>query len=253
MKKIFGVLLCLVILLSTTVTYADSAYRTELSLCCAEDVFAVDYVLSVVDGAEITDIQIADENCYPAWHYSRSEALLRISLAATEPIPKVKSLVTIISDAPISLTPVSLKINETAADLSCLSHSDAIRVPAVAPTCDKPGRKEAEKCSVCGAILTDGDLTIPPTGPVITATLANSTLTVTGKLSDDASTENTVFLGIYRDDGMLLRCVDISGFAQNNLHLTCGNMQEADHVKLFRLSSVALRPSCSALRFSISK
>lgn len=89
---------------------------------------------------------------------------------------------------------------------------------------------------------------LPALGPSVTAVLAaDGTLTVSAVLSDDAATENTLFLAVYRN-GRMLCCQNISALTQNDLHLTLSGVRGADTVKIFRLDGVEL---CNPLRAAI--
>lgn len=95
------------------------------------------------------------------------------------------------------------------------------------------------------------DVTLPPRAPDVTAALtADGVLTVTGALSENAATTNTVFLAVYQN-GRLLCVKDISGLAQNELRFVCGDMQGADTVKPFRLGN-GLEPRFAVCAIKIS-
>lgn len=251
MKKLLGFALTLALLLAAPApALAASSYQTELSLCRTDNVISVDCVFAVSGEGTITDVTLAGENWSREWNYVASEKQLYVAIASAEPFGQVKSLATVTSDGEITLTPVSVKVNGKTADTACLSHGSASAMKEIEPTCDKPGSTGGSTCSVCGAVLEESTV-LPARGPQVTAKLSGGKLTVSGALTDDAETENTVLLAVYRADGRMLACVDISREPQNALHLVRDNMQSAKTVKIFRLGS-DLIPCFDALSITVS-
>lgn len=145
------------------------------------------------------------------------------------------------------------------ADLKCICfHHSGTHFAAIAPTYDEGGNIEHWYCSGCGKYFSDAactqelaDVTLLPRAPDVTAALtADGVLTVTGALSENAATTNTVLLAVYQN-GQLLCVKDISDLAQNELRFVCGDMQGADTVKLFRLGS-GLEPCFAVCAIRIS-
>lgn len=243
MRKCIAIIVAIVVMLLNYTVFANESIITPIELCVQSDVYSVDFVFGVSEDADISSVEITDENCMADWNYLKSEARLYISLASAMPIKKHKVIANLVSNKKINITALSVMINGKSAELSCLSHGTETEKTQINPTYDTPGEKGGKICSVCGAILKEHDIQIPPTGPVIAAVKDNDgKIKITGGISDSETTQNTVILGIY-DDKKMLKCMDISSYKQNNFDIEIEYMQNADTVKIFRWNSLAgLKP-----------
>lgn len=234
--------------------FSDNSFETPVSLCSREDIYSVDYEFQVGGNANIISVDVSDKNCIFDWNFIKSEARLYVSLASAMPIEKCKTLINITSDGEISLSSVSLKTDGKDASPAHLHHGAETDMPQIDPTCDSPGFKGGKLCSVCGAVLKEHDITIPPTGPVVSAALSeDNTLTIGGALSDNETAEGCVLVGIYTNNRVIKLC-DISKQGQNNINLKIQNMAGADMVKIFRWDSMLnLKPISDAFEIEVSR
>lgn len=237
-KQTAAWMLVFVLLLSSSVVLADNTASLPVTFCCKDDVYAIDFVFAVEGSGVITACTVAEKNCFYDWNFMKSEARLYFSLASAEPMKKHKTLAEFSAEGEVSVRPISVTINGNIADVSCLSHGEETDKPDIQPTYDTPGSKDGKLCSVCGATVKEPTV-IPAIGPQVTATLSqNGVLSVSGMVSDRATTENHVMLGVYKGS-RLLECVDISTQPQDNLNVMVENMQGATKVKIFRWSGLA--------------
>lgn len=243
MKKFIAFLLLIAMLMPFESAFAENSFETNVVLCSREDIYSVDYEFDVGGNANILSVDVSDKNCIFDWNFVKSEAKLYISLASAIPIEKCKTLINITSDSEISLSPVSLKTNGKDASLTNLKHGAETDMPQTDPTCDLPGHKGGKLCSVCGVVLKEHDITIQPTGPIVSAALsADNTLTVSGALSDKETADGTVLVGVYIGKRFVKLC-DISTQNQSNINLNIENMAGVDTVKIFRWDSISnLKP-----------
>lgn len=254
MRKCFAIIIAIVVMLSNYTVFADENIITPIELCVQSDVYSADFVFSVSEGADISSVEITDENCMADWNYLKSEARLYISLASAMPIKKHKEIANLVSNKKINITAVSVMINGKSAELSCLSHGTETEKTPINPTYDTPGENGGKICSVCGAILKEHDIQIPPTGPVIEAVRDNNgKIKITGGISDSETTQNAVLLGIY-DGKKLLKLINISSHNQNALNIEIENMQSADTVKIFRWSTLSgMKPIYRAITAEVTR
>lgn len=254
MKKFIAFLLLIAMLMPFETAFAENSFETNAALCCKEDVYSVDYEFRVGGNANILSVDVSDKNCIFDWNFVKSEAKLYISLASAMPIGKCKTLINIISGGEISLSPVSLKTNGKDASLTNLYHGAETDMPQADPTCDLPGHKGGKICSVCGAVLKEPDITIPPTGPTVSAALSeDNALKIKGALSDKEKADGAVLVGVY-GGGKLIGIYDISAQNQNNINLNIENMGAADTVKFFRWDSLSnLKPTFRVHEVKLNK
>lgn len=251
MKKLAAALLFVMIVMVSFGVFADDTGSIPVTFCCKDDVYAIDFVFAVEGSGTITACTVAEKNCFYDWNVVESEARLYFSLASAEPMKKHKTLAEFSAKGEVSVRPISVTINGKTAEVSCLSHGAETDKPDTPPTYDTPGETGGKRCSVCGATVKEPTV-IPAIEPQVTATLSqNGVLSVSGVVSDRATTENCVMLGVYNGK-QLLECMDISTQPQNNLNLVIENMQGATKVKLFRWSGLAnMKPLYHAVEVNV--
>ncbi len=231
-------ILCTLLLLLTlpaSVLAAEAEATTilPLSLCCTGEVYAVDLVYAISGQGEIADISLTVSDCLFDWNVK--EGCLYLALAASTPLAPCAAFAQVSCTGVLTLTPISLLLNAQSAELSHLSHGEAIPMEERAPTCDTPGAAGGSTCAVCGAVL-EQCAVLPALGPSATAELSETgELTVSAVLSDDAVTGNIVLLAVY-SDGRMVCCEDVSDQPQNELSFVFSGIRRADGVKFFRLT-----------------
>lgn len=230
-------LLLIIIMIIPFSASAEEAFVTDVVLCANDDVDAVDYVFKVVGGASDLRIKTYDTSCLFEWNYIKNEARLYISFASASPLKRCKTLAEVVSDADISIVPISVVIDGKKSDLSHLSHIGTA-MSDKAPTCDSPGRTGGTFCARCGITLTEPTI-LPATGPIVKAELSEeNVLIINGTLSDSAEAADAVLVGVYSDKGLVKLC-DISKQNQKSIKLEIDNMGDADTVKIFRWESLS--------------
>lgn len=251
MRKVLALLLIIFMIIPFSVS-AEEVFVTDVVLCANEDVYAADYVFKVVGDASDLRIKTYDTSCLFEWNYIKNEARLYISFASASPLKRCKTLAEVVSDADISIVPVSVVIDGKKSDLSYLSHIGTAMSDKT-PTCDSPGRTGGTFCTRCGITLTEPTI-LPATGPNISALLSkDGVLTIQGAVSDSETAEGISVVAIYNDK-TLMELLDISAQKQNDIKMSIGNMSDASTVKLFRWRSLSsMNPDHDSVTVNVIK
>ena len=185
--RFLKVLLC-TLLLGVCILSVSAAGVSQypVVLCCGIDAYAVDYVWRVGAAAEITGVTLHAEGALFDYNLDRENGLFYLSVASSSPLPAAEALATLQLGGSTQPALISVNVNGKITQ-GVYSHHTETSVPAVPPGCDTPGRTPSKKCGICGYVMDPG-LPVPPTGPVVTASLSgNGLLTVTGAMSDAAA------------------------------------------------------------------
>lgn len=195
------------ILLSTLPLFALPAHAlsadgasANISLCCTEEVFAVNLVFAVSGMGEITgvsrpvDVRMLGRNA--------TDGKLYVAPAAAVPIECGKTLAQVFYTGTIDLTPESLLLSRKTVALSCRSHGAAGLMQDIAPTCDHPRSMGGATCAVYSAVL-EQNTVLPALRSTVTAVLsALGELKISTVLSGDETIGNTVLLAVCGSAGV---------------------------------------------------
>lgn len=205
-----------------------------VTICYAGEVTAVDLHYRV-NGYGNVSVSIA-EGFSGDWNYVASEHRLYISIASSEKID-LSCPIAEINANDISLTLEQLLVNGQCVDDPIFVHTPQ-SVPAVPPTCDRPGLSEGSTCEVCGAVLKE-QKTIPATGPTLSAVLDGSgKLRIRGAVSDEETIEGRTLIAVYAAGNKMLALCDLGAQKLNAVDLVITDCSTAAKVRLYQLSDI---------------
>ena len=247
MKKFLTAFAACVLLTFGTAAHAENV--NPITLCFNGDVYSVDFIYEVSDGADITSVSLNVDNCMFDWNYIKSEAKLYLSIASGTPIPKTDALAVVSSGNEITLTPVSAIVNGSKIAKTAHTAGDC---DYTAPGFDTPGHTGEVKCSECGFVL-ESEKEIPPTEPVVKAIISDEkTLMISGGLSDNETAEGVTYIAVYDQDHRLLRLYDATTLNQSNFKVEFENCRDASEVKIFRWKPENIQPLHNAVKIAVS-
>ena len=211
---------------------AEEPTQEPIALCFPGEVTAVDLTYRVTgDGSQLSVT-------FPAgvladWNYIAEEHLLLLGIASSDPLDLAQPLAQI-SAPGASLVLEELLVNGRRVPEPVLHHTPTV-LPAVAPSCEKPGLSEGRDCSRCGVVL-QAQETLPATGPVLFAERGeNGTLHIRGAISDSAVFDGRLLLAIYDPSGKMLTMQDLSSQDPRTLSVQLTGCADAAYGKIFRL------------------
>lgn len=237
MKKYLSVFLAVWLCFFCSAAKAEDSVQIPVVICTSGAVYAVDYTFRVNGDADIQDVRCAFSGGMLEWSYDASEARLYISLASAYAFPKTEHAAFVTADAGISLSLESVMVNGIPQTDVYSAHTES-EIPAVPPTCDNGGWTAGKKCSVCGYIM-EQPQPVPALGPDVKISYSSGgSITVSGKISDNAAAAGRIVLEVLSEDRQILQERDITDQDQTNFSVTLENCTGAAFVRISRLDAV---------------
>ncbi|MGN0180441.1 MAG: hypothetical protein ACI4DY_13545 [Monoglobaceae bacterium] len=251
MRKLYAAAVCAALLLLCLPSYAaEGSFETPVVFCCGGDAIGVDLIYSVSGGAKITNVVCDLDGINLDWNYIEAEQRLYIAVASASPIPKAEKIAHIITEGAAEFAITSVLVDGKVNSGAHTAHT-AAEIPTVPPTCDKAGHTGGLQCENCGYVMSEPQ-TIPPTGPVIRATVsASGVVSVSGAISDNDAAECMTLLAVYDGEGRVTAAADITAENQSALDLNFGGCLGARTVKIFRWDAKALTPMYSPIEVKV--